>query len=96
MLWMSKGESLKTVIISTHLEGFRIKPAHLAALSKIAACLFNTVSEVSAEPKSSAQTRVTDNLGPSETRFIRKMKGLQHNKNNIELKGHPVLTPQNT
>jgi len=96
MLWMSKGESLTTVMIRTHLAGFNTSPAHLAARSKIDACRFKTCREVSAEPKSSAQTLVTDSLGPSETRFIRKRKGLQHNRNRIELKGQPVLTPPKT
>ena len=39
---------------------------------------------------------VTDNLGPSHIRFIRKMNGLQHKRNRIELRGNPVLTPPKT
>ena len=96
MLWMSKGESLKTVMINTHLAGFRISPAHLAARLKILACLLSVSRVLSAEPKSSAQILVTDRLGPSETRFIKKMKGLQHKRNKIELRGQPVLTPPKT
>ena len=93
---MSKGENLKPVMINTHLAGFKIRPAHLAARSKTDACRLRVARDLRAEPKSSAQILVTDRLGPSEIRFIKNIKGLQHSKNRIELRGQPVLTPPNT
>ena len=93
---MSTRENLRTVIIRTHSEGFKISPAHLAARSKIAACHLRVSRDFNAEPRSSAQTLVTDNLGPSQIRLIRKMNGLQHKNNTIELRGQPVLTPPKT
>ena len=93
---MRKGVSLTTVMIKTHFEGFNIRPAHLSAREKILACLLNVSRVLSAEPKSSAQILVTERPGPSETKFIKNIKGLQQSRNKIELNGHPVLTPPKT
>ena len=84
---MSIGVSLRTIMIKTHLVGFKIRPAHLAARSKINAFRLRVLRNLRAEPNSSAQVLVTERLGPSQIRFIKKRMGLQHNKNEIELRG---------
>ena len=48
------------------------------------------------EPKSSAQTRVTEKPGLSESSLIMSMNGLTQRRNKSELRGQPVLTPHNT
>ena len=81
---------------STHLTGFNCKPDTLEHMRKILACLFSDFSILSADPKSSAHTRVVDSLGPSEIKMNRSTIGLIPNRKRREDNGQPVLTPPRT
>ena len=84
--------NLKIITTKLHCVGLKCKPAQRAARSKIGAWYLNDCRDLRAEPKSSAQTLVTSTLGSLENLNIKSMKELQHKRNKIELRGHPVLT----
>ena len=90
---MVSSSSLTQVIINTHLQGFKCKPATRAANLKMEAWVRNDESMRRAEPKSSAHTLVRENPGLSESFSNKKRKGFMHKRNKIELRGHPVSTP---
>ena len=84
------------VTTKTHLDGFKIKPAHFSACLKIEALQTKLFKHFKAEPKSSAQTRVTEHLGPSDNQRKRSRNGFTPNTKSMELRGLPVMTPHNT